>query len=82
MRTVDFMSEDLSHIELEARRLPSKDRARLIRRLIASLDAGEDIDAEEQWLDEAERRLDAYRRGELTALPGEEVFDAILKRLE
>jgi putative addiction module component (TIGR02574 family) len=54
----------------------------LIRRLIASLDAGDDIDAEEQWLDEAERRLEAYRRGASTAQPGEEVFDAILKRLE
>ena len=66
----------------EARRLPSKDRARLIRRLIASLDAGDDTDAEEQWLDEAERRLEAYQRGESAAVPGEEVFDAILKRLE
>ncbi len=76
------MSTDLSQLERQAQRLSSKDRARLIRRLIASLDAGEDIDAEEQWLDEAERRLESYRRGESTALPGEEVFDAILKRLE
>jgi putative addiction module component (TIGR02574 family) len=76
------MNEDISELETEARRLPPRDRARLIRRLIASLDAGDDIDAEEQWLDEAERRLEAYRRDALTAQPGEEVFDAILKRLE
>ena len=76
------MSKDISQLESDARGLPSKDRARLIRRLIASLDAGDDTDAEEQWLDEAERRLEAYRRGALTAQPGEEVFDAILKRLE
>ena len=82
MRTVDCMSKDISLLETEARRLPPKDRARLIRRLIASLDAGDDIDAEEQWLDEGERRLEAYRLGALTAQPGEEVFDAILKRIE
>ncbi len=76
------MCKDISQLESVARRLPSRDRARLIRRLISSLDAGDDIDAEEQWLDEAERRLEAYRRGALDAEPGEEVFDAILKRLE
>jgi hypothetical protein len=31
-------------------------------------------------LDEAERRLAAYRRGETTARPAEDVFEAILSR--
>ena len=70
----------MSEIEAEFRRLPIKDRARLIRRLLATLESENDGDVEQIWLDEAERRLAAYRRGESTTHPGEEVFDAILNR--
>lgn len=70
----------MSDIEAEFRRLPVKDRARLIRRLLASLESENDGDVEQLWLDEAERRLAAYRRGESTTHPGEEVFEAILNR--
>lgn len=36
-----------------------------------------EIDA--AWAIEAEDRIDAFERGELTAIPAEEVFDAIEK---
>lgn len=74
------MNKDISSLEAEARKLSPQDRARLVRRLIASLDAGEEHDAEQLWLDEAERRLAAYRRGETTSIPGDDVFGEILKR--
>jgi putative addiction module component (TIGR02574 family) len=74
------MTKNLSEIESEARRLPSKDRARLIRRLIVTLESENEGDVEQLWLDEAERRLAAYRHGETSAHPGEEVFEAILNR--
>jgi putative addiction module component (TIGR02574 family) len=74
------MAKNLAEIESQARRLPVKDRARLVRRLLASLEKENDGDVEQQWLDEAERRLAAYRRGETTAHPGEDVFEAILNR--
>ncbi len=74
------MSKTLSDLESEARRLPVKDRARLIRRLLATLESENEGDVEQQWLDEAERRLAAYRRGETTSHPGEEVIEAILNR--
>jgi putative addiction module component (TIGR02574 family) len=74
------MVKNLSEIESEARRLPTKDRARLIRRLIATLEDENEGDVEQAWLDEAERRLAAYRRGETSAHPGDEVFEAILSR--
>ncbi len=74
------MDNDISKVEAEAKRLSPQDRARLVRRLIATLDAGEDHDAEQLWLDEAERRLAAYRRGETTSIPGDEVFGELLKR--
>lgn len=38
---------------------------------------GEDV--EQLWLDEAERRLAAFQRGETTAIPGDEVFGELLK---
>ena len=74
------MSRSMSDLESEIRRLPAKDRARLIRRLLASLEPENEGDVEQLWLDEAERRLAAYRRGETTTHPGEEVFEAILNR--
>lgn len=73
------MDKDISRLEAEARQLTPRDRARLVRRLIATLDSGEDQDAEQLWLDEAERRLAAWRRGEATAIPGDEVFGELLK---
>ncbi|MBL8199763.1 MAG: addiction module protein [Chromatiales bacterium] len=74
------MDKDISRLEAEARQLTARDRARLVRRLIATLDSGQDQDAEQLWLDEAERRLAAYRRGETTAIPGDEVFGELIKR--
>jgi len=72
------MVKKFSKIESEARRLPTKDRARLIRRLIATLESENEGDVEQLWLDEAEIRLAAYRNGEISTRPGEEVFEAIL----
>ena len=75
------MSADLSKLEREAGRLSTKDRARLIRRLISSLERKDEGDIEQAWLDEAEKRLKAYRDGQTTARPGEEVIDEILSQL-
>ena len=74
------MAKKLSEIESDALQLSIKERARLIRRLIISLESENDGDVEQLWLDEAERRLAAYRNGETSTRPGEEVFEAILNR--
>lgn len=74
------MVRKLSEIESDARRLTSRERARLIRRLIMSLEIENEGDVEQSWLDEADKRLAAYRNGETSANPGEEVFEAILNR--
>jgi putative addiction module component (TIGR02574 family) len=68
------MSKSVAELEREARRLPTHDRALLAQHLIASIDPGEDIDAEATWLEEAERRYQAYRQGTLTAKPVDRVF--------
>jgi putative addiction module component (TIGR02574 family) len=74
------MAKKLSEIESDALQLSIKERARLIRRLIISLESENDGDVEQLWLDEAEMRLAAYRNGETSTRPGEEVFEAILNR--
>lgn len=68
------MSKSVAELEREARRLPEQDRALLAQHLIASIDPGEDIDAEAAWLEEAERRYQAYRQGKLTAKQADQVF--------
>lgn len=75
------MSSELHDIEKAAEGLSPEQRARLVRRLIAGLDLGEDQDAEQVWLDEAERRLSDYRSGKTTARPANEVFAEIEQKL-
>lgn len=78
----DEISADSRKIEKQAQKLPAKERARLALVLIESLDQGEDVDAEDLWLDEAERRLADYRAGRVEAIPANEVFERIEKNLE
>ena len=68
------MSKLVAELEREAKHLPEQDRALLAHHLIASIDPGEDVDAEAVWLEEAERRYQAYRQGKLTAKPVDQVF--------
>jgi putative addiction module component (TIGR02574 family) len=72
------MTQHVQKIEAEAVQLSKKERAELVRRLIATLDQGHDVDAEQVWLDEAERRLSSYRKGDSKSIPAESVFDALL----
>jgi putative addiction module component (TIGR02574 family) len=50
-------------LEEEAKHLPPKERALLVRDLLAGLDDAQDEDVEQAWLHEAERRCQAYRNG-------------------
>jgi len=55
-------------LEAEALQLPSGDRARLVERLIASLDADPAI--EDAWAVEVERRNAQIESGAVSLLPG------------
>ena len=66
-------------LEAELLKLPSHERARLAEVLIASLDEEDEIAT--AWADEAERRYEELRSGEVEAIPGEEVFARIRSRL-
>ena len=76
------MSTHFDDIERQARALPVKEKAALARLLIEELDQSVDTDTEQLWLDEAQRRYDAYLSGELRALPGDEVMARARNRIK
>jgi putative addiction module component (TIGR02574 family) len=76
------MSSRFQDLEMQARALPVKEKAALARLLIEELDMTVDADAEQLWIDEAQRRYDAYREGELEARPGDEVLARVRNRLK
>lgn len=66
------MSSSIEIIEAGALRLSAAERARLIARLIASLDG--DPGVEEAWAAEIERRNREIERGEVSLLAGPETI--------
>jgi len=66
----------LEDIEAAALQLATSDRAKLAERLLLSLDEDDEILA--TWVAEAERRGEAYERGEMEAID----FDESLNRLK
>jgi len=71
------MSEQAKRIFEQALLLPSPERANLAERLLESLTTQTDPHIDALWAAEAESRIAAYRRGEISAIPAEEVFDEI-----
>ena len=71
------MSASSEQILQQALALPPQDRAEIVERLLASFQVPPDPHLDELWAREAEERLDAYDRGELGAVPAEEVFARI-----
>jgi len=60
--------------------LPPSSRAQLADRLLASLDDLARREIEGLWAEEAEDRISAYERGEMKAIPGEEVTRELRSR--
>jgi hypothetical protein len=71
---------DQAILELEALRLPAHQRALLADALLGSLDDEATQEAERLWAQEAEDRLAAFRRGEISALDGPSVFKDLRNR--
>ena len=66
------MSAAIESLEAEALQLSLSERALLIERLIASIDA--DPDVEEAWFAEVERRNAEIESGAVSLLPGPETL--------
>lgn len=76
------MGTPFDELEKQARALTLKQKAALAHVLIDDLDASPDPDARNVWIEEAQRRYDAFRAGELTVLPGDEVMNRVRGRLK
>jgi hypothetical protein len=76
------MSTQFEEIERQARSLTSKEKAALARVLIEDLDESLDEGVERLWIEEAQTRYTRYKKGELKALPGEEVMKRARERLK
>lgn len=71
-----MINSPLEDIEAAALQLASSDRAKLAERLLISLEEDDEILA--SWVEEAERRGEAYERGEMEAID----FDESVARLK
>lgn len=67
------MTEAAKELSAKARKLSPAERLELVDDLLASLDEP-DAQIDRLWAKEAEERLAAYRRGELKAVPLQEVL--------
>ena len=73
------MSELAEKLIKEALNLLPDERAIAAERLLSSLEQ-ELSEIDQLWAREAEDRLNAYERGEVDAIPAEEVYKAIKNR--
>jgi len=71
------MTVQAKQIFEEALGLPANEKALLAEQLLASLDFSSSKSIDEMWARESENRIDAYERGEMKAIPADEVFKKI-----
>jgi len=71
------MTEKTQMLFEEALLLPPIERAELIENLLSSFDFPDRKEIDALWGAEAERRIDAYEKGEAEAVSVDEVFNAI-----
>jgi len=76
------MGHSLPEIEKDALGLPPEDRARLVVRLISSLEEGVDSleEIEKLWIAEAIRRFQELHDGLVQGIPAREVFAELRKK--
>lgn len=73
------MSTTLKNLAETVTLLPSKDRAYLAEKLLASL---EDMSIEQQWIQEAKRRRDEIRGGRVKPISSGKVYRRIDRLLK
>ena len=64
----------------DALSLPPRSRAKLAEKLLESLDNPRQQEIDRLWAEEVEDRIDAYEKGSLKAIPGNEVFRRLKPR--
>lgn len=74
------MIRNSAKVVSDALSLPPRSRAKLAEQLLESLDDPKQKELDRLWAEEVEGRIDAYERGELRAIPGQEVFRRLKPR--
>ena len=72
------MSLPVKDVFSDALALPLPERAALVEVLMDSFPKEEQAAVTQAWRDEIRRRLEAYDRGEIKAIPAEDVFAELL----
>ena len=76
------MASKLKECEAQALKLRPKDRAILARQLIDSLDSLNAAENEQLWLEEAEKRYQEYKKGNIDSRPAEKVLSDARSEIE
>jgi hypothetical protein len=76
------MSSLFNELEKQSRLLTPKEKATLAHVLIEGLDSTVDHDVDQLWISEAQRRYQAYLKGEIEAHPGDEVMTRVRNRFK
>lgn len=74
------MLEQKDQILAEALKLKPMERAELVEQLLSSFEFPSRKIIDALWAEEAENRIDAFERGEITTISAKEVFKKIEKR--
>lgn len=69
------MSKQLEELIQDAMQLDLEERARLAGALLLSMDQPSESEIERLWLEEADRRLQAFREGKVKGIPAQQVFE-------
>ena len=76
------MSKTVEDLEAEVLQLPEQDRDRLLKALFLSLEETGEGDVAGIWAEEAKARALEIRRGDVEAIPSDEVFREARSRLK
>lgn len=79
--SIEGVTKEAEDLEGEALKLSPADRAWLAERLLSSLDEVSVHDPKEietAWIEESNRRFEAYRTGKMTGQPAQEAITEIL----
>lgn len=79
MRTL--MSPLFDEVQKQAQLLTVQEKAALAHLLIEELDSATEADVEQLWIAESRRRYEAYLRGELQSVPGDQAMAKARQRL-
>ena len=77
-----MVARAIADIERDISELSAADRTRLLRGLIADLDAPADADVDEAWTREARQRLTEIHAGTAETVPGQQVLNEARSRLK